>query len=78
MLSVWTLVLPKEAKTDIDYNYIPVCLLLCGNVHPCPGPAAEHSNRSYNTNEYKMLDKRVCTLYISTPTVLLPILTKYV
>jgi len=32
--------------------------LLCGDVHPCPGPVAENSNRSYDTSEYKVFDKR--------------------
>ena len=36
-------------------SIIPVYLLLCGDIHPCPGPSA---NRSGENSEYKCFEKK--------------------
>lgn len=36
-------------------NVIPVYLLLCGDIHPCPGPIA---SRSVDNSEYKCFEKK--------------------
>ena len=64
----------SKKKSDMFYstqyrnNFLPICLLLCGDIHPCPGPVAENS---YDTSEYMLFDKRgLHFLHINTRSLL--------
>lgn len=40
-------------------NFLTICLLLCGDIHPCPGPSADSSSSSSSTvSDYKVFSKR--------------------
>ena len=39
-------------------NLMPLCLLLCGDVHPCPGPSTSDNSPSTHETEYKVFQKR--------------------
>ena len=41
-------------------NVIPVYLLLCGDVHPCPGPMG---SRCGNISDYSRFYKKACILF---------------
>ena len=39
-------------------KFLPICLLLCGDIHLCPGPFADSDSSSKFSNDFKVFNKR--------------------